>query len=161
MNPRPLLLLAALAAATEPDGGGIATMKEALRRRFAGDPLGVTVGTVLTASALFFKAEHGHNPRVRSFYDALVYVSTNISVGYCDIFAVTPLGKLIGSALMTIGPAMATRALDAPVASAPNAPSAASAAESDATARAILERLDRIVAALEVRGSTVTTVADT
>jgi hypothetical protein len=35
-------------------------------------------------------------------------------VGYGDIFAKTPLGKILGSALMTIGPAMASRTMDGP-----------------------------------------------
>src|SRR5215212_3529560 len=68
-----------------------------------------------TAAALvFYYAERGHNPKVADFYDALVYCTTNLSVGYSDIFAKTPLGKLVGSALMTFGPALSGAALDGP-----------------------------------------------
>src|SRR5687768_9064492 len=71
-----------------------------------------TATLLSAATVLFYLAERGHNPRVRDIYDAMVYCTTNISVGYCDIFAHTPAGKMIGSALMTIGPAMAAKTLD-------------------------------------------------
>jgi hypothetical protein len=139
MQPRPLLVLAALAAATSPDLGrsSLEQVKDGIRDRFAKDPQGTVISTVLAASYLFYRAEHGKNPKVKSFYDALVYVSTNLSVGYCDIFATTPAGKLLGSALMTYGPAMATRLLDAPT-----------AGRAPATSE-VTERLDKILAALE------------
>src|SRR6478735_251739 len=60
------------------------------------------------------RAELGRNAKVTSFYDAVVYAATNLSVGYSDIFAKTPAGKAIGALLMTYGPALATRALDPP-----------------------------------------------
>lgn len=78
------------------------------------NPCQNTVAMVTGAAVLFYLAERGHNPKVRDIYDALTYCTTNISVGYCDIFARTPMGKLIGSALMTVGPAMAARTLDGP-----------------------------------------------
>jgi hypothetical protein len=71
-----------------------------------------TATLLSAATVLFYLAERGHNPKVRDIYDAMVYCTTNISVGYCDIFAHTPAGKMIGSALMTIGPAMAAKTLD-------------------------------------------------
>lgn len=144
MNTRPLMILAALAAAAEPDFGkdAITKMKTGLRDGFTKDPMGTTATTVLVASWLFYKAEKGQNPKVNSFYDALVYVSTSLSVGYSDIFAKTPTGKAIGSMLMTAGPAMATRLLDEP----------RTAGETpEATQRAIVERLDKILEALERR----------
>jgi len=187
MNTRPLLVLAAIAAATSPDmgKGALERFKGGVREGFARDPMGSVLATVLGGAWLFYKAEHGHNPNVKSFYDALVYVSTNLSVGYCDIFAKTPRGKAIGSALMTYGPAMATKIFDVPTA--PNTkggangtaangngtttngngnatngngngaatkptvmpastPEAAAAAHAQAQ---ILDRLDRILAALE------------
>jgi hypothetical protein len=145
MQKRPLLVLAALAAATEPDlgQGTLARIKESVREKYADDPLGTTLTTVLVASWLFYRAERGHNPKVTSFYDALVYVSTNLSVGYSDIFAKTPAGKSIGSTLMTFGPAMAAGLLDEPGA----------AKKSDADSRAVVERLDRILAVLEQRAA--------
>lgn len=141
MQKRPLLVLAALAAATEPDFGreAIAKLKDGFREKYAADPMGSSVSTVLVASWLFYRAERGHNPKVQSFYDALVYVSTNLSVGYSDIFAKTPAGKTIGSALMTIGPAMAAGLLDEPGAR----------KKSEADTKAVVDRLDRILAALE------------
>src|ERR1051325_4919754 len=66
------------------------------------------------AAIIFFYAERGHNPKVNDYYDALVYCTTNLSVGYSDIFARTPLGKLVGSILMTFGPALSGSALDGP-----------------------------------------------
>jgi hypothetical protein len=145
MQKRPLLVLAALAAATEPDlgQGTLARLKERVREKYTDDPLGTTLTTVLVASWLFYRAERGHNPKVTSFYDALVYVSTNLSVGYSDIFAKTPAGKSIGSTLMTFGPAMAAGLLDEPGA----------AKKSDADSRAVVERLDRILAVLEQRAA--------
>lgn len=141
MQKRPLLVLAALAAATEPDFGrdALAKLKSGLREKYSDDPIGSTVTTVLVASWLFYRAERDHNPKVKSFYDALIYVSTNLSVGYSDIFAKTQAGKTIGSALMTFGPAMATGVLDEPGA----------AKKSEADTRAVVERLDRILAAIE------------
>jgi hypothetical protein len=136
------MVLAALAAAAEPDfgKGAVENAKRRLREGFTDDPMGTTVTTVLVASWLFYKAEKGHNPKVNSFYDALVYVSTNLSVGYSDIFAKTPAGKAIGTALMTAGPSMAARFLDEP-----------GHGDSDATSRAIVDRLDKILEALERR----------
>ena len=145
MNKRPLLALAALAAASEPDLGrdAIARLKSGLRERYAEDPIGSTLTTVLVASWLFYRAERGHNPKVATFYDALIYVSTNLSVGYSDIFAKTTAGKTIGSALMTFGPAMATGLLGEPNA----------AKKTEAATNAVVERLDRILAALESRAA--------
>ena len=141
MQKRPLIVLAALAAASEPDLGrdAIARLKGGLREKYASDPMGGTITTVLVASWLFYRAERGQNPKVKSFYDALVYVATNLSVGYSDIHANTPAGKTIGSALMTFGPAMATRILDEPDA----------AQKSRAENQAIVDRLDRILEVLQ------------
>ena len=78
------------------------------------NPCQSTVAMVTGAAVLFYIAERGRNPKVNDIYDALVYCTTNISVGYSDIFARTPMGKLVGSALMTFGPAMSGRTLDGP-----------------------------------------------
>ncbi len=103
------------------------------------DPAEAIVWTVLVGAQLFFKAEHGHNPKVRTLSDAFVYVSTNLSVGYCDIFAMTEQGKRIGTVLMTFGPALAARALD-------DTGAEKRAAEAAKTAREdlLLAKLDRI-----------------
>ena len=67
---------------------------------------------VAGAAALFYWAEKDHNPGVKDYWDALHYVSTSLSVGYANVFPMTPLGKLLASALMTVGPALAARTLD-------------------------------------------------
>jgi hypothetical protein len=85
-----------------------------LRDKQAEDPLNAVVFTVLLGAAAFYSAERGVNPKVNSYYDALVYVSTNLSVGYSDIIAKTEAGKAIASTLMTYGPALAARAFDLP-----------------------------------------------
>jgi hypothetical protein len=157
MQARPLLVLAALAAATQPDLGkqSMDDLKGKIRDRFAADPMGTTVTTVLAASYLFYKAEKGKNPKVNSYYDALVYVSTNLSVGYSDIFAKTPTGKAIGTALMTYGPSMAAKVLDTPVNSGSPLPAPLSGTNE------VTERLDKILAALErLRDQSPPTVRD-
>jgi hypothetical protein len=141
MRSRPLVVLAALAAAAEPDFGreALDRLKSAMRRRYAEDPIDATVTTALVASWLFYRAERGKNPRVNSFYDALVCVASNLAADQNDVFAQTSAGKLIGSALLTFGPAMGMRVLDDP----------RSADAPDTSA--VVERLDRILEALERR----------
>jgi hypothetical protein len=156
MNTRPLLVLAAIAAATSPDmgRGALDRFKGGVREGFAKDPMGSVLATVLGGAWMFYKAERGHNPKVKSYYDALVYVSTNLSVGYSDIFAKTPRGKAIGTALMTYGPAMAAKIFDTPSApvAAPSpvaAPVAAPVVSPQVSSQAVLDKLDRILAVLE------------
>ena len=90
------------------------------------------------AAIVFFYAERGHNPKVNNYYDALVYCTTNLSVGYSDIFARTSLGKLVGSILMTYGPALSGAALDGP-----------KKEETDDTQKQILGALGKILEHLE------------
>lgn len=63
-------------------------------------------------AAAFYWAEADANPRVTSYWDALHYITTSLSVGYANIFPVTPIGKVIGALVMTVGPALSARALD-------------------------------------------------
>ncbi len=153
MNTRPLLVLAAIAAATSPDmgRGALDRFKGGVREGFAKDPMGSVLATVLGGAWMFYKAERGHNPKVKSYYDALVYVSTNLSVGYSDIYAKTPRGKAIGSALMTYGPAMAAKIFDAPTTPAepPTTPPPVPAPAAAVSSQAVLDKLDRILAVLE------------
>lgn len=165
INTRPLLVLAAIAAATSPDmgRGALEKLKVGAREGFAKDPMGTVLATVLGGAWLFYKAERGHNPKVKSYYDALVYVSTNLSVGYSDIFAKTERGKAIGSVLMTYGPAMAAKIFDAPMKpgqapgangdavkiSAVAAAPPATAPTPSASSPEVLATLDRILALLE------------
>jgi voltage-gated potassium channel len=64
------------------------------------------------AAALFFWAEEGYNDGIRSYWDALHYIATSLSVGYANVFPVTPLGKTVGTVVQMLGPALSARALD-------------------------------------------------
>jgi hypothetical protein len=75
------------------------------------------VELVAVASVLFFLAEHEENPGIQSFWDAFHYISTAVSVGYANVFPVTPLGKLIGGVVMMVGPSLAAQLSLAPAAS--------------------------------------------
>jgi hypothetical protein len=123
---------------------GWGTMKRGVREALLRDPLDSLAGTILGGSYLFYLAEKGKNPKVESFWDALTFITTCLSVGYDDVFARTDAGKAIASFVMTFGPALSSRALDAPAAE-----EAAAAAEGLAVQRAILARLDAIHAALQ------------
>jgi voltage-gated potassium channel len=132
-----VLIAAATALLAEP----LAPVKNAIRSAAHKDPIDAVVGTVLAASVLFYRAEKGHNPKVVTFADALVYVSTSISVGYSDILPKTEAGKLITTALQTVGPALAARALDSP---GPTLPAAE-------TSQAVLDKLDAILVELKAQ----------
>ena len=106
-----LALMAALAGA---GGAGYADLKSALRGAVAADPFDATLTMVVGGAFLFYLAEKGKNPKVETFWDALVFVSTCASVGYADVFARTPAGKAIASAVMTFGPAISGAVLDEP-----------------------------------------------
>jgi hypothetical protein len=67
---------------------------------------------VTTCAALFLLAEQDHNPAVKTYWDALHYISTSLSVGYANIFPVTQMGKAIGAVVMMVGPALSAKALD-------------------------------------------------
>ena len=128
-------------------------LHEKMRDYQAREPANAIVLTVLSAAAAFYVAERGRNPKIASFYDALVYAATNVSVGYSDIFAKTPGGKAIGALLMTYGPALATRALDPPGAPAPFAGVTPThpTGVSDAAVDRIVASLDAILDQLRAR----------
>lgn len=111
---------------------------EKFRKAQAADPANMTVKVVLLGAAAFYLVERGHNPKILSYYDALVYVSTNLSVGYSDILARTPVGKALGSLLMAYGPALAARTLDTPTES-------ANARDPLGGVDVLAEKLDRIL----------------
>jgi len=67
---------------------------------------------VCSAAALFLWSEEGYNPAVRTYWDALHYVSTSLSVGYANIFPGTQTGRLIGAVVQMLGPAISAKALD-------------------------------------------------
>jgi hypothetical protein len=144
MNERALLTLGLLAGISsgKPPKEWLAAAHDYARGRQERDPMGSIVLAVLAGSALFYAAERGKNPKVSTFHDALVYVSTNLSVGYSDILAKTPAGKSIGSVLMTYGPALAARVFDPPNEARHEADARA---RSEQALAGISERLDRIL----------------
>jgi len=123
---------------------GWGTMKNGVREAMTRDPLDSLAATILGGTYLFYLAEKGKNPKVQSLWDALTFITTCLSVGYDDVFARTDAGKAIASFVMTIGPALTSRALDPPAAE-----QAAGEAEALAVQRAILARLDAIHDALQ------------
>lgn len=111
------LAIAALGiVATRPGPVGLAAkaLADGVRDALTKDPLLASATVVAVSAGLFYRAEHRANPKVRTYGDALVYCSTSMSVGYHDIFPKTEVGKLIATFLMTVGPALAARALDPP-----------------------------------------------
>jgi voltage-gated potassium channel len=106
--------------------------------KLTGQPARNTAAVVAASAVLFYIAERDHNPKVADIWDACVYCSTCLSVGYGDIFARTPAGKIIGTTLMTVGPALSGAALDG---AAPAHGKDELQAEVLATLKAILERL--------------------
>jgi voltage-gated potassium channel len=137
--------LAALVMATAQDNGldrSYQSLKKALREGITRDPLDALVVTVLGGAFLFWLAEKDENPKCTTYWEALVYVSTCLSVGYADIFARTASGRAIATALMTVGPAMAAKALDPPQ-EAPTQDDATLAVQ-----KAIVDKLDAILTEL-------------
>jgi voltage-gated potassium channel len=128
-----------------------ASLKRSLREAVASDPFDAAVVTVAGGAFLFYLAEKGHNQKVNTYWDALVFVSTCMSVGYADVFARTPAGKAIASAVMTLGPALSGALLDEPRAAGSGSVAAAADAESAeriAIQRAIVDKLEAILAEL-------------
>jgi len=125
-----------------------ASLKGELRSAIARDPFDATVATVLGGAFLFYVAEKDHNPKVQSYWDALVFISTCLSVGYADVFARTPAGKAIASAVMTFGPAMSGALLDGP-ATGEGQTKAETPDEVLEVQRAIADKLDAILAELK------------
>jgi hypothetical protein len=141
---KPLALLAAVAAA-EGAAPALASLKKGLREAVERDPFDATVVTVAGGAFLFYLAEKGRNPKVETYWDALVFVSTCLSVGYADVFARTPAGKAIASAVMTLGPAMSGAIFDEPRA---GSTPALSPSESIAVQRIIVDKLEAILTEL-------------
>ena len=121
--------------------------------KLADHPARNVTGFVALATVLFYAAERGKNPKVKDIYDAMIYCTTNISVGYSDIFAQTPAGKVIGSMLMTLGPALAAKALDGPKDGRP-------AGQDDRRQEQILETLQEILEHLKAQPQAQTSGAE-
>ncbi len=78
------------------------------------NPLDSAVTFLTAASAAFYAAEKGINPKVKTYIDAFYYISTCASVGYANIYAATQTGRAIAAFVMIVGPALAARSLDRP-----------------------------------------------
>jgi voltage-gated potassium channel len=139
-----LALVASLAGVSGEGGASYSSLKGGLREAVARDPFDATVVTVLGGSFLFYVAERGVNPKVTSYWDALVFISTCLSVGYADVFAKTPAGKAIAAAVMTFGPAMSGAILEPPAQSA----DVKASPELLEVQRAIVDKLDAILGEL-------------
>lgn len=126
---------------------GYSTWKQGFREIVQRDPIDTLLVSVLGGAYLFWIAERDVNPKCRTFWDAAVFVSTSLSVGYDNKFATTEAGKALATFLMTFGPAVAAAAF-APPAAAANAGATTATAESVELQKAILARLDAILAAL-------------
>lgn len=127
-------------------GAAYDAAKRELRALAARDPLDAVIVTSLGSAWLFYVAEKDDNPKVKSFWDALVFVTTSLSVGYANMFAVTPAGKAIAAALMTLGPTLAARALDAP-----SAEKEAADREAIDAQRALIDRIDALVQRIDAQ----------
>jgi hypothetical protein len=110
------------------------------------DPARNTLILVGLATLLFYKAEKGSNARVNDVWDSLIYVTTNLSVGYSDIFARTTLGKIVGSVLMTFGPSLAANIMSG---------QSPRAADGESVQGQILETLEKILRQLELEAKRV------
>ncbi len=102
------------------------------------NPLEALTSLLLGGSFVFYVAEVNRNPKVKTFWDALYYITTCASVGYADVFATTPVGKAISAIVFTFGPSLCAKVFDRPPASSPG-----DMATDD---RAVVERLDAILA---------------
>lgn len=111
------------------------------------DPLGTLAKTVAAASTVFYLAERGKNPKVKSLHDALVLITTSLSVGCTDIFPRTKVGKLVTSFVMAIGPGLSSRALEHP----DGPPEARAMNELVASQKELAAKLERLVKALEAQ----------
>jgi voltage-gated potassium channel len=59
---------------------------------------------LLLCSSLFYLAERGSNPNVKSFFDAIWWAFSTVStVGFGDIAPITISGRLVGIFLMIFG----------------------------------------------------------
>ncbi len=85
-----------------------------LLERLTYHPMESLAGFLLGTAAAFYLAERDVNPKIKTFVDALYYMSTCLSVGYADIFAQTQTGRLIATLVMAVGPALTSHTLDLP-----------------------------------------------
>jgi hypothetical protein len=95
---------------------------------------------------VFFAAEREVNEEVRTFNDALHYISTCLSVGYARIFPMTQTGKLVATVVMAIGPALTSWLIEGRLVA-----QGRPATPAPIDMQPVLERLDAILAELQAR----------
>src|SRR5258708_16165321 len=86
----PLATVALAAAASNGLGSSYGDLKRSFREMVEHDPMDAVIVTVLGGSYLFYVAEKGHNPKVNTYWDALVFISTCLTVAYSAISPRTP-----------------------------------------------------------------------
>lgn len=135
----------AIAARPDPTQEGAAddalaavrALESQLLQAVEANPLEAMALLVGSSAGLLYLAEVGRNEKIQTYWDALHYVATSLSVGYANIFPETSFGKALGALLMMVGPALSSRAL--------NPPASTSASDSALVA----EKLDAILAELK------------
>lgn len=149
-----------LLSASGPGGDlSYGVLKRGFREAMVRDPLDSLAVVVLGGSYLFYLAEKGRNPKCESFWDALVFITTSLSVGYDDVFARTDAGKAIASFVMTFGPALSGIALDPPASEKPE-PAVTTNPEALLVQQAILAKLSAILEALKASGVAAKSASD-
>lgn len=135
---------------------GYDTWKSGFREIVQRDPIDTLLVSVLGGAYLFWLAEKDVNPKCSTFWDAAVFVSTSLSVGYDSKFAVTESGKALATFLMTFGPAVAAAAFAPPVAEQQAEAAAAQRAQAESLElqKAILGKLEAILVQLEKNPTT-------
>jgi hypothetical protein len=122
-----------------PDGTGTIGSLDAVAAKLVERPAATSAAVVALSSLLYYAAERGRNPKVHDLGDAMMATSTCLNVGYGDVYAKTPVGKIISTLLMTYGPSLANVALDGQA-----------AAQRDAAQAEILRTLQQILEKLPV-----------
>lgn len=135
---------------------GYDTWKSGFREIVQRDPIDTLLVSVLGGAYLFWLAERDVNPKCSTFWDAAVFVSTSLSVGYDSKFAVTEAGKALATFLMTFGPAVAAAAFAPPSAEQQAEAAAAQRAQAESLElqKAILAKLEAILVQLEKKPTT-------
>jgi len=130
------------------DPGEWSSAKEAVRSTVMRDPMDTVLATLTGATTLFYLAERGVNPRVKSPADALVFISSCLSASCSNVVATTTAGKAIASTVMTMGPSITAQLL-APRPRPEPDPADPGLKEIADLQRQILARLDLLVAAAQ------------
>ncbi len=130
------------------DDGAWSSAKGSARAAVARDPMDAALATITGGTLLFYLAERKVNPKVKTPADALVFITTCLSVGYSDIFARTEAGKAVAAAVMTAGPSITAQLFAAPRQEGALGTDPALKEIADLQ-RQILSRLDALVAAAQ------------